>query len=175
MLLKIVFVAVAVAVGLVLAVAIIGALLPKGHAASRSVRVHRTPLEVWATVHDVDRFAAWRPGIKTVERLPGAEARPRWKEVGAHGAITFEMVEATPPSKLVTRIADPSQPFGGTWTYVIAPDPDGSTLTITEHGEVYNPVFRFMSRFVFGHTATIDEYLRALGKKFGEDLRPTAA
>ena len=35
---------------------------------------------------------------------------------------------------------------------------------ITENGEVYNPLFRFMSRFVFGHTATIDKYLEDLGQ-----------
>jgi len=29
---------------------------------------------------------------------------------------------------------------------------------------VTNVVFRFMSRFVIGHTATIDAYLRALEK-----------
>jgi hypothetical protein len=66
----------------------------------------------------------------------------------------------------VTRIADPHLPFGGTWTYEVAPAVGGgSTLTITENGEVYNLVFRFISRFVMGYTATIDRYLEALRKK----------
>jgi hypothetical protein len=37
-------------------------------------------------------------------------------------------------------------------------------LRITEDGEVYNPVFRFVSRFVMGHTATMDKYLADVGK-----------
>jgi hypothetical protein len=32
-----------------------------------------------------------------------------------------------------------------------------------------------MSRFVFGHTAGMDQYLRALGEKFGEDVDPIGA
>ena len=38
----------------------------------------------------------------------------------------------------------------------------GSDLTITEDGEVHNVIFRFMSRFVFGHTATMDTFLNHL-------------
>ncbi len=166
--LKITLVVAGIVVGLGLAVVIIGALLPQGHLASRSIRLRRTPSEVWAAIHDIEGFTAWRTGLKKVERLPDADGRTRWKEVGAHNTIPYEIVEAAPPSRLVTRIADPNPPFGGTWTYVVEPAADGSIVTITERGEVHNPVFRFMARFVFGHTATIDEYLRDLAKKFGE-------
>ena len=69
------------------------------------------------------------------------------------------------PTLLVARIAGPSLPFGGTWTYRIAPAAGGSAVTITEDGEVYNPVFRFMSRFVFGHYATLDEFVKNLEAK----------
>ena len=43
----------------------------------------------------------------------------------------------------------------------------GTALRITEDGEVYNPLFRFMSQFVFGHHATVDTFLTDLGRKFG--------
>ncbi|NUR53434.1 MAG: hypothetical protein HOQ29_03225 [Acidobacteria bacterium] len=66
------------------------------------------------------------------------------------------------PSRLVARITDPSLPFGGTWTYRIAPGQAGSQLSITEDGAVYNVIFRFLSRFVFGHTATIDRFITQL-------------
>jgi hypothetical protein len=46
---------------------------------------------------------------------------------------------------------------------VIAPSVDGgSTLTITENGEIYNPIFRCISHYVMGYTATMDRYLDAL-------------
>ena len=66
--------------------------------------------------------------------------------------------------------ADPKLPFGGTWTYEVQPDVTGSAVTITEDGEVYNPIFRFVSKFIMGHKATMNGYLRALGKKFGQDV-----
>ncbi|HMA23731.1 MAG TPA: hypothetical protein VKP00_07045, partial [Gemmatimonadaceae bacterium] len=50
--------------------------------------------------------------------------------------------------------------------------PSASRVTIVERGSVYNPLFRFVSRFFMGHTATIDAYLRALGKRFGEEPVP---
>lgn len=41
-------------------------------------------------------------------------------------------------------------------------------LTITENGEVHNPLFRFVSRFIMGYAATIDACLKALRAKLGE-------
>ncbi len=117
----------------------------------------------------VDAFTSWRPDVKRVERLPDRNGRPAWKESVSGMDIPLETTESAPPRRLVLLIADPKLPFGGTWTYVIAPTPDGSTLTITEDGFVSNPVFRFMSRFVFGHYATIDTYLKNVAKKFDEE------
>jgi hypothetical protein len=39
-------------------------------------------------------------------------------------------------------------------------------------GEVSNALFRFMSRYIFGHTATLDAYLSSLARRFGEDMTP---
>jgi hypothetical protein len=44
-------------------------------------------------------------------------------------------------------------------------------VRITENGEVYNPLFRFVSRYVIGHNRTIDAYLRALGQATGQEVR----
>jgi hypothetical protein len=52
----------------------------------------------------------------------------------------------------------------------VASEGDGAALRVTEDGEVYNVIFRFMSRFVFGQTGTIERYLKDLGKKFGEQV-----
>ncbi len=45
-------------------------------------------------------------------------------------------------------------------------------MTVTEEGEIYNPVFRVMSRLVFGYHGMMDSYLRALGARFEEDVTP---
>jgi hypothetical protein len=43
-------------------------------------------------------------------------------------------------------------------------------LRITENGEIRNIFFRFVSRFLMGYTKTMEDYLNALGQKFGEKI-----
>jgi hypothetical protein len=91
------------------------------------------------------------------------ESPLKWREIDASGdVLTYERVETSAPKRIVNRIADPKLPFGGSWIYEIAPIGTGTELTITENGEVYNPLFRFVSRFIMGHTATIEKYQRDL-------------
>jgi uncharacterized protein YndB with AHSA1/START domain len=172
---------------LVLLVAIIGLMLPQEHVAARSVRVRQTPERVFEIISDFEKMPTWRPDITRVEMLPppGAGGGMIFREHGSD-VVTYVVVASQPPSRLVTRIADADLPYSGTWTYDVAPiasTPAASTtgastpltqITITERGEVYNPIFRFMSRFVFSHHATIDAYLTALGKKLGESVTPEA-
>lgn len=152
--------------GIVAAVAIIGAMLPKAHTASRSARFRKPPQAVWAILTGPPD---WRPDVHGFEQLPPRDGRRTWKEIDSHKqAILYESVEEVAPSRLVTRIADRSLPYGGTWTHEITPSDGGCVLKITEDGEVYNPIFRFMSRFVFGHSASIEAYMKALQTKLGE-------
>jgi len=95
------------------------------------------------------------------------ESPLKWRETDSSGdAITYERVETIAGARIVNRIADPKLPFGGSWTYQIEPIGSGTELTITENGEVYNPLFRFVSRFIMGHTATIEKYQRDLVAHF---------
>jgi uncharacterized protein YndB with AHSA1/START domain len=166
--LRVLLIVIGVLVALAAAVVLVGARLPRAHTATRSLRLRRSPEAVWAVLTDLDAYPTWRPGLRAITRLSDVDGRTRWREHDRHGTVTFEVVAAEPPFRLVTRIADAGLPFGGGWTYAIEPTPDGSTLTVTEDGEVYNPVYRFVSRFVIGHTATIDRYLTALAGRFGE-------
>ena len=143
-------------------VVIIGYSLPKAHTASRSATVPLPPDALYALLIDVDRYQSWRPAVKSLQRHADRDGKPAWTEETSGMKIPLHFERMERPSLLVTRIADPSLPFGGTWTYRIEPAPSGATVTITEDGEVNNPFFRFMSRFVFGHTATIDAFLKHL-------------
>jgi ribosome-associated toxin RatA of RatAB toxin-antitoxin module len=157
----IIWIVAAIAIAGVLIV-VIGYSLPKGHTATRTARAGLPPDAIYALLSDVDQYPAWRPGVKGLQRHPDREGRPSWTEDvgGMKIPLYFERMER--PSLLVARIADPKLPFGGTWTYRIAPSGGGSEVTITEDGEVYNPFFRFMSRFVFGYHATLDEFVKNL-------------
>jgi uncharacterized protein YndB with AHSA1/START domain len=162
-------IAVAAVVVIALVVTAIGWWLPQGHVASRQAVLATPPEVVWQAITDVDAFPAWRSGVTRIERRPDTAGRAAWVEHGKDGAIPMVVERAEPPTRLVVRIADAGLPFGGTWTYELAPVPTGTRVTITERGEVYNPVFRFVSRFVFGHEATLAQYLTDLhGKVEGE-------
>ena len=143
----------------ILAVVAFGYALPVAHVATAQATVAAPPERVFALLADVEAFPKWRSDVKEVEIV--ARAPLQWREKG-RDTITFEIVEQVPPRRLVTRIADKTLPFGGTWTFDLAPSGPATDLTITENGEVYNPLFRVMSRYVFGHTATIERYLADL-------------
>lgn len=152
--------ATAVIVVIVLLVVVIGYALPVSHVGSGTAVFAVPADEVFAAIAEVGRYPEWRQGINRVEVISTEPLR--WREHSDGDALTFEVTENRPPQRRTVRIADPSLPFGGTWTYDLETVGSGTRLTITEHGEVYNPVFRFMSRFVFGHTATIERFLEDL-------------
>ena len=158
-------------VAVVLIVTVIGYLLPVGHVASSERTLPASPDTVFALISTPADFPKWRSDVKTVDILPPEGGKPRFRENGSNGSITMEITEQVPGRRLVTRIADTKLAFGGTWTFELTPTGAGTTVRITENGEVYNPFFRFMSRFVFGHTATQQAYLNALEKRVGSSRR----
>lgn len=154
---------------------VIGLLLPRAHIASRSATYKQTPENIWTVITDVEAMTSWRSELKSIARLPDVNGKPAWKETSGFGELPLAVTEWEPPNKMVTRITDEKLPFGGTWTYELTRHPDGTTtLRITERGEVRAPLFRFMARVFFGHTSTMETYLRNLGKKFGETVEPVA-
>jgi hypothetical protein len=154
-----------VVVVLVAIVVGVGYLLPVKHVASRERDYPAAPSAVFAAITTPVEFPTWRRDVRTVEILADESGRKRFREVGGNGAITYVVEQSVPHQRLVTRIADRSLPFGGSWTYELTPTQSGTNLRVTENGEVYNPVFRFMSRFVFGHHRTMDGYLSDLEKR----------
>ena len=144
----------------------VGYSLPQGHVAMREASFTAPPGTVFAAVSDVARYPEWRTDLSKVDVL---ESDPlRWREHSGGDAITFELMESKRDERFKVRIADADLPFGGTWTYEFLPESAGTRLRITENGEVYNPVFRFVSRFVLGHTATIDQYLADLARRVAQ-------
>ena len=141
--------AVAGLAALVAIIAGIGSMFPRNHVASRTLRVKRTPQDLWPVI----------------------------TELMAASDVPTDIVESDPPRRLVSRVRESEKMFGGTWTVVLAPaapspgssQADGSTVTITEDGWVANPIFRFMSRLVIGHHATMDALLKNVAKRFNEE------
>lgn len=151
-----------IALGVViLAVVSTGTLLPEKHEASVSRDFQSNRDEVWKVLSDFAHWPEWRTDLKEIQL--GSNT---FTEVSASGeAVEYRIEEFTTPERMVTRIITTGLPYGGAWTYELVATDTGCRLTITEEGEVYNPVFRFMSRFVFGHEATMQQYLDDLAKR----------
>jgi uncharacterized protein YndB with AHSA1/START domain len=147
---------------LVVVVILMGLALPKQHRATRDQMVAASPDAVFQAITSPAELPTWRTGVRQVELLADVAGKPRFREHGRDGVITYVLDEAIPSQRVVSRIDDPSLPFGGTWTFELTPVGGGTMLRITEDGEVSNPLFRFMSRFVFGHHAGIERYLADL-------------
>ena len=122
--------------------ALVGVFLPVNHEASRSADLPKPPEVVFALLSDVNNYQAWWPGA----------------------TVKSEVVDSQSPSKIVTRVIGETQ-FGGTWTIDVAPTANGSRVTITERGEIYNVIFRTLSKFVFGYTSTMEDCLAAAQEK----------
>jgi hypothetical protein len=171
---KIILLVLAILFVVIVLMAVIGACLPRSHEAARAAVFHRKPTELYAVVRDFAMLPSWRSDLQSTEILPSRDGRVCYREISRHRPITYVVLEDRPAEKLTVKIADENLPFGGTWTFAFSPETDGCCVRITEHGEVKNVLFRFMARFIFGYTGSIDNYLRDLGKKFGETvvLRP---
>lgn len=158
-------------IALVLASVLIGMMVPKDHSAASRARYDQPAEVIWTAITGFSDMPSWRPGIQKVEHGQDRNGHPVWIEVSKFGPMPMEVEIFEPPHRMVLRIADEKLPFGGSWTYVIdAAEQGGATLTITEDGVIHNPLFRFLSRFVFGYHGTQQAYLRALGAKFGEPV-----
>jgi len=126
---------------LVAGIAIIGSMLPRAHKASRTLRVTRSPAEVWPVLIQATQTSS----------------------------TPVDVLESSPPNRLVTRVTAAEKNFGGTWTIAIAPLSSGAEITIAEDGWVANPIFRFVSRLVIGHHATMDGMLRKVAASLNEE------
>jgi hypothetical protein len=165
---KIVLVVVAGIVAVAVGVVVVGFLLPKGHVASRSASFRATPEQLFALIVGPQ---AWRPDVLHYAAISNTPDRELVRETTRNGeTITYELLDRVPPTSITRRIATENLPYSGSWTFSLQPNSGTTVVRITERGEVYNPLFRFMSRFVFGHARTMDVYLEALGQATGQKV-----
>jgi uncharacterized protein YndB with AHSA1/START domain len=146
---------------LIVAMFIMGSSLPEHHQATATREFTISRDSVWAVITDFQKFPSWRSGLKEILVKDN-----EFTEVSSDDeAVSYRIEEFTPPERLVTRIATLDLPYGGSWTYELTPTPGGCSLTITENGEVYNPMFRFIANYMIGHASTMEKYLDDLDKR----------
>lgn len=143
---------------------IVGLMLPKGHRASRTITLAASPETVFAAITDFKRYPDWRSDVKKIE-IEGSGQGALVREENRTATIPYRIEVLAPVSRLVMRIADPKLPFGGTWTYELQAAGNGTSLTLTEDGEVYNPIFRVLQKVFFSPYKTIDTFLDNLKRR----------
>lgn len=153
--------------------AIVGLFISREHRATSTISLRQPAESIWKVVRDLGNGPSWWPALTSVERLPDRNGQEVWRQKMSGFDVPIIVLESTPPRKLVTQI-DPKAraAFGGTWTYELTPESGGTRVSVTEAGWIGNPVFRFMSRFLFGYYGSLDSCLKALGKRFGEKPEP---
>ena len=161
-----------VLLALILGVLVAGMLLPEEHHASRTLITRQTPEALWTAINDHATEPSWRSDVQNVTSLGERNGKPVWQENYKDGnKVTLITTESKPPTRMVRELTDPEGPFSGRWEIDIRPTPGGSNITVTEIGKVSNPIFRFVSKYVIGHTTFMERYLTGLAGKFGEQAQ----
>jgi uncharacterized protein YndB with AHSA1/START domain len=153
------------------AVYLIGNRLPEEHTAQRDHIFAATPDRIYKEISTPNLYPKWRTGVQQVTMLSDSAGMPRFRESAMSGDVTYVVEHVVPNRQYVLTIADANLPYSGSWTFDLTPVAGGTQVSITEEGAVHNPMFRFMSRYVFGHLRTIDGYLGDLDRRLSN---PTA-
>lgn len=146
-----------------------GYFIEKNHTASRTATFKASPECIWNKITNLEAQPAWRKNLKEIKIIDGTPNRESWTEISKSGdEISFKTKAKIEPSRYEAEIINNSN-FGGYWELTLEPAEDGGTkLTVTENGEIYNPMFRTIAAVFFDMHATIDEYLADLAAKLGE-------
>jgi hypothetical protein len=147
----------------------IGIELPISHVAECSAAYAAPVNDVWHAVFDDVDSVRWRSDVASVTQVSQG-AHPVWRETDRHGnRMDYVLSSERPPFSFVRSIAGEGLAFDGSWTYRLVPKGEDTQLVITERGDIYNPVFRLVSRMM-GETGTMRRYLTDLGKYFGQSV-----
>ena len=142
---------------------IIGMALPQSHNVTIFQQFNISAEGIFMKITDIRNFPEWRSNVERVEFLNENERNPLWREYYSNeDPLSFRIIDQEESRSLTTEIADENLPFGGRWTYTLESEGESTLLTITENGEVYNPIFRFVSTYIIGHDTTIKQYMADL-------------
>ncbi len=166
---KIVLIGCGCVAGVIAAVIVIGLLLPKRHVVTRGANYRATPEQLFRLISGEQN---WRADVLRCEISTEGDGRVLQRETTRNGeTVTYELTGRVEPVSIERRIVTKGLPYSGTWSFSLKPAGESTVVRITEDGEVYNPLFRFVSRFIIGQARTIDTYLQNLGKATNQEIQ----
>ncbi len=124
----------------------VGIVLPVEHRTTARGSIDRPPEAVWRVLTDFDGMPMWRADVTRVERLPDADGRTTWREVGRKGDVIVELAESEPPRRLVTQQRRNGRRALPELTFLLAATTRGTSVTVTVREETGNPIGRVLVR-----------------------------
>ncbi len=141
-----------------------GLVLPEEHVVEVSREIWVAPDVLFARLIAFEEHPKWRRDVKSVVYDRVAQ---RVVEKSSMGELPYRVLKVEAARLLETEIdGGRSLGFGGTWRFHLAPAGGGTTLTITERGQVYSPMFRVMGKLFFAPEKTAKNYLEDLAESF---------
>ena len=153
----------------VAAMYVLGSRLPVSHVATVTAVINAPQAVVWQKMEDVKTQPQWRKELNGIDDAASQGGHPCWTEVQKHMRMLLCEDLTAAPSTRIVRIADPTLPFGGLWTYELQPiDAGSSRLTITENGSTWPPIWRFLGHYAFHEDSSIKLYESELQQSFAK-------
>jgi uncharacterized protein YndB with AHSA1/START domain len=104
---------------LFVALHLLGKRLPEHHVISSTLRLARTPEEVFAAIADTAGVPSWDKGVTRVERVADRDGHEAWRWHMGRNSLVLSTTRREPPTTLVRTIADEADFFSGDWMYVL--------------------------------------------------------
>jgi hypothetical protein len=166
---KWIFISLGILIVLIAIIYLIGSMMNVKHVASIQREFKKTSAdEILATITNYKDYPSWRSGIKELT----VDSVNHWTEKNSHGdKVSYRLEVIDEKGKLITMILNKDLAYGGFWEFTITPIDNGCSVSIVENGEVYNPLFRFMAKYVFGHETTLKNYVNDLEIKLNSKAK----
>ena len=163
---NIVLITLGIIVGIIILMVLIGYVTPVKHTASVTEELKLPDHKLYKLLINFKNYPKWRTELKGVKVISESE----WVEVSKFGEMALSFTELVENKKIVGSIVpDKSLQFGGSWTYDLQATGSKTTkLTVTENGEVYSPLFRFVSKYIMGHKGTLKRFMKNLQDEIGD-------
>ncbi len=148
-----------------------GKRIPIGHVIAVEIPLKRSADEVYDLIADVPGHVRWAPKVKSVDALEPRDGKPVYRMRVDRQAFTIVAGVVEPRRALMLTIVDDKM-FRGTWTWTIAPTPQGCTVRLTERGEISSALARAMVRVTGMQDKFLVLNLSGMAKHFGTEVRP---
>ncbi len=162
---------------LVVAVIVIGLLMPERYEGRSQVVYAKSVEDVWDALLDYDRHPMTGKRRKSVQAQPAEKSLPVWIEDMGHGElITVKTIEAERPRHMVREMASKSMPMTSRWEYTLESIDAGCKLTIDgetyiRSGTWFVPIFRVMMFLGGGVKKGLDVQMDMIAATLGVEAR----